>query len=119
MENGEITINGNGETSRDFTFVENAVLLNELGLFKENKDALNQVYNGACGGQISLNDMVGMLENISGKRVKVSHGPERPGDVRHSKANIRKAETLLGYEPKVRFKEGLKKIYNCYERTRV
>lgn len=115
LEDGEITINGDGETSRDFTFVENAVLLNELGLFTTNQEALNQVYNGACGDQISLNDMVGMLESIAGKKVKVTHGPERPGDVRHSKANISKAEQLLGYAPKVRFKEGLKEVYNWYQ----
>ena len=112
LEDGEITINGDGETSRDFTFVDNALLLNELGLFTDNKAALNQVYNGACGGQISLNSMVGMLEGISGKQVKVTYGPERPGDVKHSKANIGKAEQLLGYAPKVRFKEGLKEVYN-------
>ena len=114
IEDGEITINGDGETSRDFTFVENAVLLNKLGLFTENKEALNQVYNGACGDQISLNDMVDMLENISGKRVKVTHGPERPGDVRHSKANISKSESLLGYKPIVRFEKGLNEVYSWY-----
>ena len=117
IENGEITINGDGETSRDFTFVENAVLLNELGLFTENKEALNQVYNGACGDQISLNEMVGMLEDIARKRIKVTHGPERPGDVKHSKANIEKAKKLLGYEPKVRFKVGLKAVYTWYLNT--
>ena len=115
LEDGEITINGDGETSRDFTYVANAVLLNELGLFTYNKAALNQVYNGACGDQISLNDMVGMLEGISDKQVKVTYGPERPGDVKHSKANIGKAEQLLGYAPKVRFKEGLKEVYNWYQ----
>ena len=115
LEGGEITINGDGETSRDFTFVDNAVLLNELGLFTDNQEALNQVYNGACGDQISLNDMVGMLENIAGKKVKVTHGPERPGDVKHSKANIAKAEALLGYTPRVRFEDGLLGVYNWYK----
>lgn len=114
LEDGEITINGDGETSRDFTYVDNAVLLNELGLFTENFDALNQVYNGACGDQISLNDMVGMLQSIAGKKVKTTRGPERSGDVRHSKANIGKAEALLGYTPKVRFAEGLQEVYNWY-----
>ena len=115
LEDGEITINGDGETSRDFTYVENAVLLNDLGLFTDNEEALNQVYNGACGDQISLNEMVGLLTNIAGKKVKVTHGPERRGDVRHSKANIGKAEQLLGYAPKVRFKEGLKEVYKWYQ----
>jgi len=115
LEDGEITINGDGETSRDFTFVDNAVLLNDLGLFTENPKALNQVYNGACGDQISLNEMVSMLKEIAGKEVKVTHGPERPGDVRHSKANINKAEKLLGYSPKVRFEKGLREVYKWYE----
>ena len=115
LEDGEININGDGETSRDFTYVANAVFLNELGLFTNNNAALNQVYNGACGDQISLNNMVGMLESIAGKKVKVTHGPERPGDVRHSKANIGKAEQLLGYTPKVRFKEGLKEVFSWYQ----
>lgn len=115
LEEGVITINGDGETSRDFTYVENAVLLNELGLFTDNKEALNQVYNGACGDQISLNEMVGLLENIAGKKVKVTHGPERPGDVRHSKANISKAQSLLGYTPKVRFANGLQEVYKWYK----
>ena len=119
LEDGEITINGDGETSRDFTYVENAVLLNELGLFTDNQDALNQVYNGACGDEISLNEMVEMLEAIAGKVVKVTYGPERPGDVKHSKANIVKAEKLLGYSPKIRLKEGLKEVYNWYHQQRL
>lgn len=114
LEEGEILINGDGETSRDFTYVDNAVLLNELGLFTKDKSALNQVYNGACGDQISLNTMVEMLEIISGQKVKISYGPERPGDVRHSRANITKANSLLGYQPKYRFKEGLVKVYDYY-----
>ncbi|HAQ71277.1 MAG TPA: LPS biosynthesis protein WbpP [Flavobacteriales bacterium] len=119
LEDGEITINGDGETSRDFTYVENAVLLNELGLFTENPAALNQVYNGACGDQKSLNDMVGMLEGISGKKVNVNYGPERTGDVKHSKANISSATALLGYAPKVRFEEGLKEVYEWYANKKV
>ena len=117
MEDGEITINGDGETSRDFTFVENAVLMNELGLFTQNRAAINQVYNGACGDQVSLNEMIGMLENITGKRIKVVHGPERQGDVKHSKANIEKAKRLLGYSPKVRFDKGLELAVEWYAKS--
>jgi UDP-N-acetylglucosamine 4-epimerase len=115
LEDSEITINGDGETSRDFTYVDNAVRLNELGLFTDNQEALNQVYNGACGDQISLNDMVKMLENISGKKVKVMFGPERPGDVRHSRADITKSKRNLSYEPKIMFNEGLGKVYQWYK----
>lgn len=116
IHSNEPTINGDGETSRDFTFVENAVHANDLALFTENKEALNQIYNVACGDQMSLNDMIGLLQDLSGKGLKPNYGPERPGDVKHSKADISKIETLLGYKPQVRFKEGLGKVYAWYEK---
>jgi len=108
-------INGDGETSRDFTYVENALLANDLAMFTDNKDALNQVYNVACGDQVSLNEMIVLLNEISGENLVPTYGPERPGDVKHSKADISKIETLLGYKPVVRFKEGLEKVYNWYK----
>ena len=111
LEDSQITINGDGETSRDFTYVDNAVLLNELGLFTENDDALNQIYNAACGDQISLNRLVFILEKITGKCLNVKYGPERLGDVRHSRANIEKASKLLEYNPKILFEEGLQKVF--------
>ena len=115
LEDREIIINGDGETSRDFTFVENAILMNELALFTTNREALNQIYNGACGDQISLNQTVSMLKKISGKEIPIVYKPERIGDVRNSQADISKAKNLLGYEPAVRFEEGLKKVYSWYE----
>lgn len=108
------TINGDGKTSRDFTYVDNAVQANERALFTENSTALNQIYNIACGDRTTLNDMVDILEEISGKALDVKYGPERPGDVKHSLADISKARTLLGYEPKVFFKEGVMKAYRYY-----
>lgn len=108
-------INGDGETSRDFTFVENAVHANDLALFTESKEAMNQIYNVACGDQMSLNDMIGILKNISGKDLKPTYGPERPGDVKHSKADISKIEKFLGYKPQVRFEKGLEKVYAWYK----
>jgi len=116
IHGNEPTINGDGETSRDFTFVENAVHANDLALFTENKEALNQIYNVACGDQMSLNDMIGLLRDLSGKHLEPVYGPERPGDVKHSKADISKIEELLGYSPQVRFKEGLGKVYKWYEK---
>lgn len=118
IHGNEPTINGDGETSRDFTFVENAVHANDLALFTENKEALNQIYNVACGDQMSLNDMISLLKDISGKDIKPTYGPERPGDVKHSKADISKIENLLGYKPQVRFKEGLGKVFKWYEKMR-
>ncbi|WKK82127.1 SDR family oxidoreductase [Marivirga arenosa] len=109
------TINGDGHTSRDFTFVENALHANDLALFTENKEALNQIYNVACGDQMSLNDMISLLNEISGKSIEPNYGPERPGDVKHSKADISKIANLLGYTPQVRFKEGLARVYDWYK----
>jgi UDP-N-acetylglucosamine 4-epimerase len=116
LEDAEITINGDGETSRDFTFVANAVLANDLALFTENKEAINQVYNTACGDQVSLNEMVGLLQEQTGKDLRPSYGPDRTGDVKHSKADISKIEKLLGYQPRVRFKEGLELAYEWYSK---
>jgi UDP-N-acetylglucosamine 4-epimerase len=115
LEDGEITINGDGETSRDFTFVANAVLANDLALFTENEEAINQVYNTACGDQVTLNEMVAMLEGISDIKVQVTYGPERAGDVKHSRADIGKIEKRLCYKPKKRFEEGLRQVYNWYQ----
>ncbi|MDZ7757194.1 SDR family oxidoreductase [Rhodohalobacter sp.] len=108
------TINGDGKTSRDFTYVDNAVLANDRALSTENKKALNQIYNIACGDRTTLNDMVEILEKVSGKSLDVKYGPERPGDVKHSLADISKARELLGYKPKVMFKEGLERAYQYY-----
>jgi UDP-N-acetylglucosamine 4-epimerase len=115
LEDGEITINGDGETSRDFTYVANAVLANDLALFTENEEAINQVYNTACGDQVTLNEMVEMLEGITEKKVKVTYGAERAGDVKHSRADISKIEKHLAYRPKKRFEEGLGEVYNWYK----
>ena len=119
LTNGSITINGDGETSRDFTFVDNAVYLNDLALFTSDRTALNQVYNAACGDQVSLNEMVDMLSDISGNKPDVVHGPERKGDVKHSKADISKAKELLDYEPKVRFEKGLSAVFKWYASNKV
>jgi UDP-N-acetylglucosamine 4-epimerase len=113
-EGKRIRINGDGFTSRDFTYVQNAVLANLLSLFTEKKQAINQVYNIACGEQTTLNEVVDALVSITGKQVEVEHAPERPGDVRHSRASIEKARQLLGYEPMVYFKEGLEKVLEWY-----
>ncbi len=109
------TINGDGTTSRDFTYIDNAVLANELALFVEYYGAMNQVYNVACGDQVSLNELMGMLQRISGKNIQPNHAKERPGDVKHSRADISKIQRLLGYEPAVRFEDGLEKVYEWYK----
>jgi UDP-N-acetylglucosamine/UDP-N-acetylgalactosamine 4-epimerase len=115
LEGKQPVINGDGSHSRDFTFVDNAVQANMLAIFSENKQALNQVYNVACGEQTSLNEMIALLNEISQKKITAIYGPERPGDVKHSKADISKIKDLLGYQPEVLFNEGLAKIYQWYQ----
>ncbi|MCB0528979.1 MAG: SDR family oxidoreductase [Saprospiraceae bacterium] len=111
IEDIQPLINGDGTTSRDFTFVENVLHANDLALFTDSADALDQVYNVACGDQVSLNEMVQMLRDITGKNIQANHGPERPGDVKHSKADISKIRTRLGYQPKVLMQDGLRVVY--------
>jgi UDP-N-acetylglucosamine 4-epimerase len=108
------TIFGDGHTSRDFTYVDNAVQANELALFATNLDH-HQVYNVACGDQVSLNEMVDILRDISGKDLRAQYAPERAGDVKHSRASIDKITADLGYWPTVRFEEGLARVYAWYE----
>ena len=117
LNNSECTINGDGETSRDFTYVQNVIQMNERALISTNKSALNKIYNTACKGRVTLNQLVSNLENITGNKPKITYGPERKGDVKHSFADISKAQKLLGYEPEVSFEEGLKKTVEYIERT--
>jgi UDP-N-acetylglucosamine 4-epimerase len=108
------TINGDGETSRDFTFVENAVQANIKAMLLPKLEK-HHVFNIACGDQISLKQMIFMLNKMSGKILEATYGPERKGDVRHSKASIEKVEKFCGYVPKFRFEEGLEIVYNWYQ----
>lgn len=108
-------INGDGSHSRDFTFVEDAVQANILSLFTKNKESLNQVYNIACGNQVTLLQLFEMLVNIAGSKIQPVHGPERSGDVKHSMADITKANQLLQYKPLVSTEQGLKKTFDWYK----
>ncbi|MEQ8244429.1 MAG: GDP-mannose 4,6-dehydratase [Fulvivirga sp.] len=109
------TINGDGETSRDFTFVDNAVQANMLSLFTDNQNALNEIYNVACGEQTTLNQMVDYLKKISSNPIDANYGLERKGDVKHSKADISKIRNMLDYEPNVYFEDGLTSVYEWYK----
>ncbi len=101
------TINGDGEQTRDFTFVQNAVQANVRAFFAK-EEAINEVFNVAFGERISLNTLWKDLKSISGKEVEANYGPPRKGDVRDSLANIDKARKLLGYAPLFSVKDGLK-----------
>ncbi len=116
LKNISPTINGNGEHSRDFTYVTNAVQANVLALFTQNKKAVNQVYNIACGNQTSLSQAFDYLRKANGSELLPHHGPERIGDVKHSYADISKAKALLGYEVSVNVEDGLKKTLDWYRR---
>jgi UDP-N-acetylglucosamine 4-epimerase len=111
IEDKSPIINGDGTHSRDFTYVENVLHANDLALFSNNPEAINHVYNVACGDQMTLNEMVDMLRQISGKDIMPIYGPERVGDVKHSNADITKIREKLGYEPQVKMFEGMKKVY--------
>ena len=105
------TINGDGETSRDFTFVENAVQANIKALLVENIEAINQIYNVACGERTTLNQLWQILNKLAGKNIKANYLPMRNGDVRHSLAEVNKIETLLKYNNFVKFETGIKKTF--------
>lgn len=106
-------INGNGQTSRDFTFVENAVQANIKAMLF-NYLSQHEVMNMACADQITLNEMIVLLNEISGQNIKAIYGPERKGDVKHSKGSIDKITHILGYEPTIKFKQGMQIVYNWY-----
>jgi UDP-N-acetylglucosamine 4-epimerase len=103
---------GDGQTSRDFTYVDNAVQANLLALFTEDKTAINEVYNIACGEQTSLTELFEILKKISGSKINVRYEAERRGDVKHSLASIEKAKEKLGYDPKISVGEGLLKTFH-------
>jgi len=115
LNNKQPVINGDGSHSRDFTFVDNAVLANRLSLFTTNKEAINQVYNIACGEQTSLLELFNGLKKEAATSLQPVFGPERLGDVKHSLADISKARQLLGYNPVVNVEEGLQKTFNWYK----
>jgi len=101
------TIHGNGEQTRDFTFVENAVQANIKGFFAS-KEAANQVFNIACGERISVNYLWQNINKAAQKEVKAIYGPSRQGDVKDSLADITKAEKMLEYKPQFTVREGLR-----------
>ncbi len=115
IENKAPLINGDGAHSRDFTYVDNAVQANILSLFTENKAAVNQVYNIACGHQTSLLELFNYLKKVANSDLQPVHGPERKGDVKHSLADISRATKFLGYHPAVSIEEGLKKTFTWYK----
>lgn len=113
-------INGDGNFSRDFTYIDNVIQMNELAMLSENPNALNTVYNTAFGERTTLNDLVKSLKEYLSEfdskiaDIDVIHGPNRAGDIPHSLASIDKAKELLNYNPKFSMKDGLKEAVQWY-----
>jgi UDP-N-acetylglucosamine 4-epimerase len=113
-------INGAGDFSRDFTYIENVVQMNERAIRTTNKEAVNTVYNTAVGDRTTLNELVAYLKEFLTAldpkiaSVEIKHGPNRKGDIPHSLASIDKARNLLGYEPTHKIKDGLKEAVDWY-----
>lgn len=113
-------INGDGEYSRDFTYIDNVVQANLLSLVVKDKEALNTVYNIAYGERSTLNELAGYLKDYlsrvdeSVKDIPILHGPNRAGDIPHSLASINKAKELLNYNPKYSLKLGLEEAVQWY-----
>ncbi len=108
-------INGDGEQSRDFTYIDNVIQANKLALFTENTEAVNQVYNVAVGDRITINEMWDVLRKLGNSELEAIHRDPRSGDVRDSLADISKARTLLGYDPKIQVREGLELAFDWYK----
>lgn len=115
LRNQRPVINGDGTISRDFTYVDNVVLANFLAA-EAGSDVSGRVLNVGCGGSISLTQLVNELNTILGTDLVPIYGPERPGDVHHSCADIRLAQQVLGYEPVVPFAEGLRRTVEWYRK---
>jgi len=120
IENNNSFINGDGQTSRDFCYIENVIQMNLLAAFTDNESALNQVYNVGLNDQTSLNELYKIIENglikYTGKIIKKKpiYSDFRAGDVLHSRANISKAKSLLGYSPEWSVQEGMSKTIEWY-----
>lgn len=102
-------INGDGSFSRDFTYVENAVQANILALTTENEKCFGEAFNIGAGGQTSLLELIEILQKELKTDIEPIFGPNRPGDIPHSNADITKAKDMLEYDPKISFEEGMKK----------
>jgi len=115
LEDAQPVVFGDGEQTRDFTYVENAVQANLLAC--EAPSVSGKVFNVGVGGRVSLNEVVRALGKISGKTLETKYEPPRDGDIRDSQADITQARELLGYEPQVSFEEGLSRTYEWYRAT--
>jgi nucleoside-diphosphate-sugar epimerase len=106
------TVYGDGEQSRDFTYIDNVIEANVLAARAEK--TTGEIINIACGQRVTINAIIKLINEICGKDVKPHYAPTRPGDVKHSLADISLAETVIGYKPVVPFRQGLEKAIEWY-----
>jgi len=120
MQHESPVINGDGNYSRDFTYIDNVIQMNELALTTQNSEAVNTVYNTAFGDRTTLNELVHYLKEYLSefdaeiKNINTIYGPNRMGDIPHSLASVDKAKELLNYNPKFSISQGLKEAVKWY-----
>ncbi len=120
MQHQSPKINGDGNYSRDFTYIDNVIQMNELAMLTQNPEAINTVYNTAYGDRNTLNNLVDYLKEFLSdfdpkiSNINVEYGPNRAGDIPHSLASIDKAKKLLEYNPKYSMQQGLKEAVAWY-----
>jgi UDP-N-acetylglucosamine/UDP-N-acetylgalactosamine 4-epimerase len=115
MSQTPVYINGDGEQTRDFTFVDNAVQINVKGMLTDNKEAFKKVYNVAVGEKFTVNDLYRTCQTQLGSNFKATYREPRAGDIRDSLANISLANTLLNYQPTKKFEDGLIETINYFK----
>lgn len=122
IKNDTVFINGDGETSRDFCYIENTVQANILAATTQNEDATNQVYNVAVGDRTTLNELfnaikAALVDNGVTYEQELTYRDFRPGDVRHSQADVSKANSLLGYKPQFNISQGIDEAMAWYVKS--
>ena len=113
------TINGDGEQSRDFTYIDNAVEANLLACQAPAEKVAGEVFNTATGRRVTLNETFSLLQGLTSYKGQPKYGPERGGDIKHSLADISRIEAALGYKPIVDFEEGLRRTVEWYRESAV
>lgn len=120
MKHESPVINGDGNYSRDFTYIDNVIQMNELAMTSQNPEAVNTVFNTAYGDRTTLNDLIQYLQDELAKfdpkiaDVKIIYGPNRAGDIPHSLASIDKGKKILGYNPQFSLQQGLREAVQWY-----
>ena len=120
IDHKQPSIHGDGEQSRDFTYIENVIQMNILAMLSENKDSYGECFNVACGTRMTINELFYQIRDLLAKfdsdisNIEPVYIPERPGDIKHSIADISKGETLLNYVPEFDCKVGLNEAIEWY-----